>query len=291
LPEVGLNETIVGVGTVTVKLVALVAVPPAVVTLIGPVVAPAGTGATICVAAWEVTTADTPLNLTEVGLSRFAPVIVTEVPTGPEVGKNEVIVGSAATVKFAALVAVPAAVVTLIGPVVAVTGTVVAMVVDVLVPMTAATPLNLTEVAPARFVPVIVTGVPASPEVGVNEVIVGRSAGSVNVPPVPVPAAVVTVTGPVVARSGTAVVICTDVFVRMEAATPLNLTKVAPPRFVPLIVTGVPTGPEVGVKVKAGSGGGPAPTVKLVALSAVGATSVVTWILPVVAPTGTRVLM
>ena len=50
----------------------------------------------------------------------------------------------------------------------------------------AATP-NATAVAPVRFVPVIVTGVPASPEVGVNEVIVGRSAGSVNVPPVPVP--------------------------------------------------------------------------------------------------------
>ena len=41
-PLVGENELMLG-GTITVKLVELVAVPPGVVTLIGPVVAPLGT--------------------------------------------------------------------------------------------------------------------------------------------------------------------------------------------------------------------------------------------------------
>ena len=42
-PLVGVKLVIVGRLAVTVKLLALVAVPPAVVTLTGPVVAPAGT--------------------------------------------------------------------------------------------------------------------------------------------------------------------------------------------------------------------------------------------------------
>ena len=42
-PLVGVNEEIVGAGGVTVKSPALVAVPPGVVTVIFPVVAPAGT--------------------------------------------------------------------------------------------------------------------------------------------------------------------------------------------------------------------------------------------------------
>ena len=47
-PLVGVNEVMVGSGT-TVKLVADVAVPPGVVTLMVPVVAPTGTVAVICV--------------------------------------------------------------------------------------------------------------------------------------------------------------------------------------------------------------------------------------------------
>ena len=42
-PPVGVKLVIVGGLAVTVKVLALVAVPPGVVTLIGPVVAPAGT--------------------------------------------------------------------------------------------------------------------------------------------------------------------------------------------------------------------------------------------------------
>ena len=47
-PLVGVKSVIVGAG-MTVKLVLLVAVPPGVVTAIGPVVAPAGTVAVIWV--------------------------------------------------------------------------------------------------------------------------------------------------------------------------------------------------------------------------------------------------
>jgi hypothetical protein len=82
-------------GPVTVKFVALVAVPLSVVTVIGPVVAPVGTFVTICVALFDVIVALTPLNFAEVAPVRFVPLIVTVVPTGPAVGTNEVIVGAA----------------------------------------------------------------------------------------------------------------------------------------------------------------------------------------------------
>ena len=52
------------VGSITVKAVALVAVPPGVVTAIGPVVARAGTVAVILVSETTVKVARVPLNLT-----------------------------------------------------------------------------------------------------------------------------------------------------------------------------------------------------------------------------------
>ena len=111
--------------TATVKLLALVAVPPEVVTLIGPVVAPLGTVAEIEVAEFTVKLALVPLNRTAVAPVKFVPLIVTVVPTGPLVGVKLVIVGAlAVTVKLLALVAVPPGVVTLSGPVVAPLGTV-----------------------------------------------------------------------------------------------------------------------------------------------------------------------
>ena len=64
----------------------------------------------------------TPLNVTAVAPVKFAPLIVTLIPTGPLAGVKLAIVG--AIVKEGALVAVPADVVTLSGPVVAPVGTV-----------------------------------------------------------------------------------------------------------------------------------------------------------------------
>ena len=67
------------------------------------------------------------------------------------------------------------------------------------------------------------------------------------------------------------------------ALTPLNVTAVAPLKFVPLSVTLVPTGPPAGAKlVIVGAG----MTVKLLALVAV-PPGVVTLSGPVVAPAGT----
>src|SRR6202040_3918108 len=71
----------------------LVAVPPGVVTLSGPVVAPAGTVAWIAVAELTVKVALTPLNATAVAPVKFVPLIVTLAPTGPLVGAKLVIVG------------------------------------------------------------------------------------------------------------------------------------------------------------------------------------------------------
>ncbi len=82
---------------VTIKSFALVAVLPATVTVIFPEVAPAGTVTVILVAVLAVTVAVVPLNCTvlfEGVVLKFAPVIVTEIPTEPEVGVNEVIVGT-----------------------------------------------------------------------------------------------------------------------------------------------------------------------------------------------------
>ena len=70
------------------------------------------------------------------------------------------------------------------------------------------------------------------------------------------------------------------------AAVPLNVTDVAPVKFVPLIVTLVATAPLVGVKPLMVGGAGADVTVKLVTL-VVAPAGVVTPSGPVVAPVGT----
>src|SRR4051812_20196932 len=108
---------------VIVKELALVAVPAAVVTATSPDVAPVGAVAWMVVGDDTVkAVAVTPLNFTDVVPVKFAPLIVTTVPTGPAAGAKLVIRG--ATTKLAALVAVPPGVVTLSGPLVAPAGTV-----------------------------------------------------------------------------------------------------------------------------------------------------------------------
>jgi len=94
-PEVGFRLVMLGAGTVTVKLVPLLATPPTVTTTF-PVVAPAGTGATMLVALQLVGVAVVPLNLTVLVpcvAPKFAPVIVTDAPTNPEAGLKPVILG------------------------------------------------------------------------------------------------------------------------------------------------------------------------------------------------------
>ena len=107
----------------TVKLVALDPVPPALVTLTTPVVAPAGTVALICVGETTVyVTAATPLNATLVTPTKVVPVKVTVEPMIPLGTDKLVTVGG--TPKFDALDPLPAGFVTVIVPVEAPAGTV-----------------------------------------------------------------------------------------------------------------------------------------------------------------------
>jgi hypothetical protein len=98
-PLVGENDEIVGAAggvVVTVKAIALVPVPPLVVTAIGPVVAPLGTVALIAVSeATENVGAVTPLKVTLLTPVKSVPTIDTLVPTAPLVGVNDEIVGVA----------------------------------------------------------------------------------------------------------------------------------------------------------------------------------------------------
>src|ERR1700679_2579153 len=65
---------------------------------------------------------------------------------------------------------------------------------------------------------------------------------------VPVPPGVVTPIGPVFAPDGTSAFISESVITsKLVAATPPNVTFVAPVKVLPLIVTSVPTGPLGGL--------------------------------------------
>jgi hypothetical protein len=238
------NDVIVGIA---INDAADVAVPPGVVTEIGPMVGFAGTMAVMDVALTTVKlVAAKPLNFTAVAPVKLVPVIVTFTPAAPDVGVNDVIVGAGIKVNDAADVAVPPGVVTVILPVVVLGTTAVIDVALTTLKLVAATPLNLTAVAPVKLVPVTVTVIPAPPEVGVNDVIVGiaiNDAADVAVPP-----GVVTEIGPMVGFAGTmAVMDVALTTVKLVAARPLNFTAVAPVKLVPVIVTFTPAPPEVGV--------------------------------------------
>ena len=153
----------------------LVAVPSGVVTLSGPVVAPAGTVAWIAVSEVTAKLALTPLKVTAVAPLKFVPLIVTLVPTGPLPGAKLAIVGGCSTANALALVAVPSGVVTLSGPVVAPAGTVAWIAVSEVTAKVALTPLKVTDVAPLKFVPLMVTVVPppTGPPAGERPVTVG----------------------------------------------------------------------------------------------------------------------
>src|SRR5437762_236371 len=275
--------TVGGVVSPTVKLAALLAVPPGVVTLIGPLVAPAGTVVVIAVAEFTVKLALVPLNSTAEAPVKLVPLIVTLVPTGPLPGVKLEIVGGLMTVKLAALLAVPSEVVTLIGPLETPAGTVAVIAVAELTVKLALTLLNSTAVAPLKLVPLIVTLVPTGPLLGVKLEIVGGLMTVKLAALLAVPSEVVTLIGPLVAPAGTVAVIAVAEPTVKLALVPLNSTALAPVKLVPLIVTLAPTGPLPGVKLVIVGG---LITVKLAALLAV-PPGVVTLIGPLVAPAGT----
>src|SRR5260370_33052930 len=103
---------VIGAFTVTVKLTPLLPAPPPVTPRL-PVVAPAGTGTAILVALQLVGVAPIPLKVTMLVpwvAPKFAPVIVTGVPSTPDVGFRLVMLGATAAavaVKFTPVTLAP----------------------------------------------------------------------------------------------------------------------------------------------------------------------------------------
>jgi hypothetical protein len=175
-----------------------------------------------------------PLNLTvlvPLVVPKFAPVIVTEVPTNPEVGFRLVILGGGSvTVKFTPLLATPPTVTTTF-PVVAPAGTGTTMLAVLQLVGVAAVPLNCTVLVPCvapKFTPVTVTATPANPEVGFKLVILGPVDETVKLTPLLATPPTVTTTFPVVAPAGTGATILVELQLVGAAAIPLNLTVLVP---------------------------------------------------------------
>src|SRR6202165_4772693 len=184
------------------------------------------------------------------------------------------------TVKFTPLLVRPPTVTTTF-PVVAPFGTEVVMLVALQFVVVAGVLLNVTVPEAPKFVPVMVTCVPTGPEFGFKFVIAGET---VKATPLLATPLTVTTTLPVVAPVGTEVTMLVALQLVVAAVVLLNVTVPEAPKFVPLMVTWVPTGPEFGFRfVIAGE------TVKATPLLATPLT--VTTTLPVVAPVGTEVTM
>jgi hypothetical protein len=146
----------------------------------------------------------------------------------------------------------------------------------------AGVPLNRTADAPVKFEPLMVTVAPSAPLEGAKLVIFGVAVKLAAL--VVVPAGVVTLSGPLVAVTGTvAWMVVSEDTENVAALAPLKVTAVAPVKLAPVIVTTVPPVPLVGVKLVIV---GREITVKLAVLVAVPA-GVVTLTGPVVAVAGT----
>ena len=105
------------------------------------------------------------------------PLIVTVAPTRPDAGEKVIAAGAKLTVNSVTLVALPPPVVTTILPDVTPAGTVALIWVAEMTVNAAAFPPIVTDVAPVKRVPVIVTTVPMLPWAGVKPVIVGGTSG------------------------------------------------------------------------------------------------------------------
>ena len=240
---VGVNEVIAGVA-INVKPV-LVAVPPGVVTLILPEAPVPTTAVTVVVFTTENEVAAVPPKLAAVVPVKFVPVIVIIVPAAPDIGVNDVILGAGININ-PVNDTVPPGVVIDTAPLAPVNIMAVIVVAFTTINEAAAIPPKLTTVAPVKFVPVIVTVVPAPPLAGVKEAIVGAGI-KVNPVSVPVPPGVVTLTEPDAPLLTTAVIVVALTTVNDVATVPPKLTTDAPVKFVPVIVIVVPAPPLVGV--------------------------------------------
>lgn len=228
---VGLRLVMVGGGGVTVNTPPLVVRPPTVTTIF-PVVAPLGTGTTILVALQLVGVALAALKVTVLvpcDAPKLVPVMVTEVPTGPEVGLRLVMLGGTSTVKGPPLVD-RLLTVRMTFPVVAPLGTGTTIVVALQLVGVAAVPLKVTVLVPCdapKFIPVIVTEVPTGPEVGPRLVMLGGTS-TVKATPLLAKPPTVTTMLPVVAPVGTGTTMAVSLQLVGVAAAPLKATVLVP---------------------------------------------------------------
>jgi hypothetical protein len=136
--------------------------------------------ATILVELQFETVATRPLNVTVLvpwDAPKFAPLMVTGVPTGPEPGTKLVMLGGTRTLKATPLLGAPPTVTTTL-PLVAPLGTGTTMLVLLQLVEAAETPLNVIVLVPCeapKFAPEIVTGVPTGPEVGLRLAMLGAA--------------------------------------------------------------------------------------------------------------------
>src|SRR6266404_4301995 len=257
-------SAIPGVAGRTEKFTALLAAPPT-VTSTFPVVVPGGTGTTMLVALQLVGVPDVPLKVTVLVpcvVPKFAPAIVTDVPTAPDVGFKLVMLGAdEVTVKLTPLLMSSAeppplgALVTTTFPVEAPLGTGTTMLVALQLVGVPTVPLKVTVLAPCvvpKFPPAIVTGVPTAPDVGFRLVMLGGGGVTTKFIPLLATPPTVTTTFPGVAPAGTGATMLVAPQLAGVAVTPLNFTVLVPgvvPKFAPLIVTDVPTTPDAGFRL------------------------------------------
>src|SRR5207253_56125 len=226
------------------------------------------------------------------------PAIATSDPTTPEIGDKLVILRVSMTVKLMPLLETPLAFTTTF-PVVAPLGTCTTMLVALQLVGGASVSLNVTVLVPCaapKFVPVIVTDlrlathfVPVSVTATTPEIVARVSllilARTVKEMPLLETPLTLTTTFPVVAPAGTGTAMLVALQLVGVPAAPLNVTVLEPcvdPKFVPVIVTGVPTAPEVTDKLVIL---GVRRTVKFTPLLATPLALTITF--PVVAPLGT----
>jgi hypothetical protein len=122
-----------------------------------------------------IVVAAVPLKVTVPVVPKLVPVMVTDVPTGPEAGDRLVMLGVGINVKLTPLVARPL-IVTTTFPVDAPAGT--GTVIDVVLQLAglADVPLKVTALVPCiepKLLPVMVTSVPTGPEAGDKLVMLG----------------------------------------------------------------------------------------------------------------------
>lgn len=223
----------------------------------GPECTFAGAEVLMEVSLHELMAAGRPLKVTVPPLCvapKFEPEMVTPTPARPASGDMKLIAGTGwvITLKFTPLLASNWWSVTTTLPEVAPEGTSTAMLESLQLCTVALTPLNVTPPKPCvcpKVMPEIVTEEPISPAVGPIAVIFGTTGN--GRPLVENPLTVTTI-GPVVAPVGTGTVMLVLLQMLGDAATPLNVTVLAPwvsPKLVPVTTTLVPTGPEVGASL------------------------------------------